>query len=170
MFHLRPPPSPARSCHIWTRPSIPAIPAPGAVGPTTGPKGHPSGWLVHPLSAHHHLPSPSGTLCMCTCMRSESGHISTLDVSIRPCQPSWRTFSPQTSPSGIIYPMVGVPSMCPPHPFSHFPTSRHPCGPAFLPTWPLHGLRTTSRTLLVTSAHPCTPFCFTLPGLVTLIC
>src|SRR5258708_1844240 len=68
-------------------------------------------------------------------------------------------FSPQTSPSGIIYPMVGVPSMCPPHPFSHFPTSRHPCGPAFLPTWPLHGLCTTSRTLLCTSAHLCTPLC-----------
>src|SRR5258708_19643111 len=53
--------------------------------------------------------------------------------------------------------MVGVPSMCPPHPFSHFPTSGHPCGPAFLPTWPLHGLHTTSHTLLCTSAHPCTP-------------
>src|SRR5258707_8372165 len=59
-----PPPSLARSRCIWTHPSIPAIPAPGAVWPTTGPKGHPSGWLVHPLSAHHHLPSPSGTLCM----------------------------------------------------------------------------------------------------------
>src|SRR6266446_10549670 len=78
-------------------------------------------------------------------------------------------FSPQTSPSGIIYPMVGVPSMCPPHPFSHFPTSGHPCGPAFLPTWPLHGLRTTSCTLLCTSAHLCTPLCFTFSGLVTLI-
>src|SRR5258707_7732566 len=66
-------------------------------------------------------------------------------------------FSPQTSPSGIIYPMVGVPSMCPPHPFSHFPTSGHPCGPAFLPTWPLHSLCTTSHTLLCTSAHPCAP-------------
>src|SRR5258705_2000438 len=27
-------------------------------------------------------------------------------------------FSPQTSPSGISYPMVGVPSMCPPHPIN----------------------------------------------------
>src|SRR5258708_25307943 len=79
-------------------------------------------------------------------------------------------FSPQTSPSGTIYPMVGVPSMCPPHPFSHFPTSRHPCEPAFLPTWPLHGLGTTSHTLLCTFAHPCTPLCFTFPWLVTLIC
>src|SRR5260221_5503990 len=39
-------------------------------------------------------------------------------MSIHPCQPSWRTFSPQTSPSGIIYPMVGVPSMCPPPPIN----------------------------------------------------
>ncbi len=78
-------------------------------------------------------------------------------------------FSPQNSPSGTIYPMVGVPSMCPPHPFSHFPTSGHPCVPAFLPTWPLHSLHTTSHTLLCTSAHPCTPLCFTFPGLVTLI-
>src|SRR5258708_7079415 len=72
-------------------------------------------------------------------------------------------FSPQTRPSGTIYPM------CPPHPFSHFPTSGHPCVPAFLPTWPLHSLHTTSHTLLCTSAHPCTPLCFTFPGLVTLI-
>src|SRR5258707_12911935 len=27
-------------------------------------------------------------------------------------------FSPQTSPSGISYPMVGVPSMCPPPPIN----------------------------------------------------
>src|SRR5258707_15156713 len=57
-------------------------------------------------------------------------------------------FSPQTSPSGISYPMVGVPSMCPPPPFSHFPTSGHPCGPTFLPTWPF-----------TACAPPCTPFC-----------
>src|SRR5258708_1504440 len=37
-----------------------------------------------------------------------------LDASVCPCQPSWRTFSSQTSPSGISYPMVVVPSMCPP--------------------------------------------------------
>src|SRR5258708_10149265 len=37
-----------------------------------------------------------------------------LDASVHPCQPSWRIFSPQTSPTGTIYPMVGVPSMCPP--------------------------------------------------------
>src|SRR5258708_5733424 len=69
--------SPARSCHIWTCPSIPAIPAPRAVWPTTSPKGHPSSWLVHPLSAHHHLPSPSGTPCMRAHAHSKSGCIST---------------------------------------------------------------------------------------------
>src|SRR5258708_38414375 len=63
-MRMHPPPSLARSCRIWTRLSVPAIPAPGAVWPTTGPKGHPSSWLVHPLNAHHHLPSPSGTPCM----------------------------------------------------------------------------------------------------------
>src|SRR5258708_29456467 len=71
-----PPPSPARSCCIWTCPSIPAIPAPGAVWPTTRPKGHPSGWVLHPLTAHHHLPSPSGTLCMHTHVGSDSARIS----------------------------------------------------------------------------------------------
>src|SRR5258708_2058919 len=48
-----------------------------AVWLTTGPKGHPSSWLVHPLSAHHHLPSPSSTPCMHAHTRSESGCIST---------------------------------------------------------------------------------------------
>src|SRR5260221_12117514 len=88
-FRSCPPPSLARLRHIWTRLSVPAIPAPGAVWPTTGPKGHPSGWLVHPLSAHHHLPSPSGTLCMhmhvCVLNPPAFPH---LDASIRPCQPS----------------------------------------------------------------------------------
>src|SRR5258707_2183028 len=53
-----------------------------------------------------------------------------LDVSIHPCQPSWRIFSPQTSPSGTIYPMVGVPSMCPPPPINLWQYSTlhlHPC-------------------------------------------
>src|SRR6266436_6624874 len=57
-------------------------------------------------------------------------------------------FSPQTSPSGTNYPMVGVLSMCPPHHFSQFPTSGHPCRPAFLPTWPF-----------MACAPPCAPFC-----------
>src|SRR5260221_1460958 len=92
---------------------------------------------VHPLQAWLHC------------------HIGTcLSIHVPHCL---EEFSPQTSPSGTIYPMVGVPSMCPPHPFSHFPTSGHPCRPAFLPTWPLHGLHTTLHTLLCTSAHLCTP-------------
>src|SRR5258708_11044773 len=59
-------------------------------------------------------------------------------------------FSPQTSPSGTIYPMVGVPSMCPPHQFSQFPPSRHPCGPTwtcFFAYLALHGLHTTLQAL-----------------------
>src|SRR5258708_17144125 len=51
-------------------------------------------------------------------------------------------FSPQTSPSGTSYPMVGVPSMCPPPPFNHCPTSTHhphpppPPPPALTPPHP----------------------------------
>src|SRR5260221_13432127 len=57
--------------------------------------------------------------------------------------------SPQTSPSGISYPMVGVPSMCPPPPIYLWPYStlhRHP---------PIrsNSRRTTSQT------HACTPLC-----------
>src|SRR5258708_26431762 len=69
-------------------------------------------------------------------------------------------FSPQTSPSGTNYPMVGVLSMCPPHQFSQFPTSGHPCGPTqtcFFAYLALHGLCTTLRTLPCTSAHLCAP-------------
>src|SRR5258706_11457389 len=53
-------------------------------------------------------------------------------------------FSPQTSPSGISYPMVGVPSMCPPHPFYLFQTSRLPRHPSFFPTPPLTAISTHS--------------------------
>src|SRR5258707_3128149 len=70
-------------------------------------------------------------------------------------------FSPQTSPSGTNYPMVGVLSMCPPHHFSQFPTSGHPCGPARTRSFAylaLHGLRTTLCTLPCTSVHLCAPF------------
>src|SRR5258707_9149359 len=69
-------------------------------------------------------------------------------------------FSPQTSPSGTNYPMVGVLSMCPPHQFSQIPTSGHPCGPAqtrFFAYLALHGLHTTLCTLPHTSAHLCAP-------------
>src|SRR5260221_6200805 len=65
-------------------------------------------------------------------------------------------FSPQTSPSGISYPMVGVPSMCPPPPINLWQYSTlhpHPCthaptpSPAALPHWDM-------------PVHPCFP----LPG------
>src|SRR6266481_8681322 len=69
-------------------------------------------------------------------------------------------FSPQTSPSGTNYPMVGVLSMCPPHHFSQFPTSGHPCRPTwtrFFAYLALHGLCTTLHTLMHTSVHLCAP-------------
>src|SRR5258707_12378476 len=62
-----------------------------------------------------------------------------LDMSICPCQPFWRTFSSQTSPSGISYPMVGVPSMCPPPPINLWQYSTlppHPCTHAPPPSPP----------------------------------
>src|SRR5260370_15421938 len=71
-------------------------------------------------------------------------------------------FSPQTSPSGTNYPMVGVLSMCPPHQFSQIPTSGHPCRPTqtrFFAYLALHGLHTTLHTLLCTSVHLCAPLC-----------
>ena len=52
--------------------------------------------------------------------------------------------------------------MCPPHQFSQFPTSGHPCRPTqtrFFAYLALHSLHTTLRTLLCTSAHLCAPFC-----------
>src|SRR5260221_7178719 len=74
-------------------------------------------------------------------------------------------FSPQTSPSGTNYPMVGVLSMCPPHHFSQIPTSGHLCRPArtrfFLHTWPFMACAPPCapfRAPLHTSAHLCAPF------------
>src|SRR5258708_21572423 len=84
-----PPPSPARLHCIWTRPSVPAIPAPGAVWPTTGPKGHPSSWLVHPLCAHH-LPSSSSNIPHCTRTHAPAPSPAALphwDVPVHPCFP-----------------------------------------------------------------------------------
>src|SRR5260370_18633211 len=85
-------------------------------------------------------------------------HIGTcLSIHVSHCL---EEFSPQTSPRGTIYPMVGVPSMCPPHPFSHFPTSGHPCGPTFLPTWPFMACAPPHAPFcapLHTSAHLCAP-------------
>src|SRR5260221_9833022 len=109
------------------------------------PQASPSGTIYPMVGVPSMCPPPPinlrqySTLHLHPCTCSEPSCTATLGHAHPSMFPiAWRNFSPQTSPSGIIYPMVGVPSMCPPHPFSHFPTSSHPCGPAFLPTWPLH--------------------------------
>src|SRR5260221_4021969 len=150
----------------------------------TGPRGPLLfGWCTHyvPTTSHqppatfHTAPAPPHTLrAWLHC------HIwMCLSIHVSHCL---EDFSPQTSPSGTNYPMVGVLSMCPPHHFSQFPTSGHLCRPAFLPTWPFTActppcapFRTplcTSMHLhasLRTSVHPCTTFALHFPGLVTLI-
>src|SRR5260221_5950168 len=91
----------------------------------------------------------------------------TLSIHVSLCL---EDFSPQTSPSGTNYPMVGVLSMCPPHQFSQIPTSGHLCGPAFLPTWPFTACAPPCaplRTPPCTSAHPCATFALHFPRLVT---
>src|SRR5258707_1607347 len=141
------------------------------------------GWCTHyvPTTSHQ----PPATFCTapappCTLRAWLHCHIWTCpSIHVSLCL---EEFSPQTSPSGTNYPMVGVLSMCPPHHFSQFPTSRHPCRPAqtrFFAYLALHGLRTTLCTLLRTSmhlhapphtsAHPCATFVLHFPGLVTLI-
>ena len=93
-------------------------------------------WLVHHYVPTIHLPSTSSNTphCTRTCtpmhpLRARLHcHIWTCpSIHVSLCL---EEFSPQTSPSGTNYPMIGVLSMCPPHQFSQFPTSRHPCGPA----------------------------------------
>src|SRR6266481_5147479 len=137
------------------------------------PERPPLVWLVHSLCAHH-LPSTSSNIPHCTCTSTHTpspAALPHLDVPIHPCFPLPGGLLPQTSPSGTNYPMVGVLSMCPPHHFSQFPTSGHPCRPAqtcFFAYLALHGLCTTLHTLpctsahlhapLHTSAHLCTPF------------
>src|SRR6266436_1176167 len=84
------------------------------------PERPPLVWLVHSLCAHH-LPSTSSNILHCTHTSAHTpspAALPHLDVPIHPC-----------------FPLVGVLSMCPPQ-FSQIPTSRHPCRPAFLPTWP----------------------------------
>src|SRR5258707_14951954 len=64
---------------------------------------------VHPLRARVHCH-------IWTCLSNHVSHC-------------LEEFSPQTSPSGISYPMVGVPSMCPPPPFNlqqYSPLPLHP--------------------------------------------
>src|SRR5258708_1760430 len=140
----------------------------------TGPRGPLLfGWCTHyvPTTSHQ----PPATFCTapappCTLQARLHCHIWTCpSIHVSLCL---EEFSPQTSPSGTNYPMVGVLSMCPPHHFSQFPTSGHLCGPAwthFFAYLALHGLCTTLHTLLCTSAHPFTTPALHFPGLVTLI-
>src|SRR5258708_13705151 len=143
----------------------------------TGPRGPLLfGWCTHyvpttshqPLASSHTAPAP-----LCTLRAWLHCHMWTCPfIHVSLCL---EEFSPETSPSGTNYPMVGVLSMCPPHHFSQIPTSGHPCGPAqtrFFAYLALHGLHTTLRTLLRTSvhlraplhtsAHLCTPLCILL--------
>src|SRR6266436_2702192 len=140
----------------------------------TGPRGLLLfSWCTHyvPTTSHqpparcHTAPAPLHTLrawLHCHIWTCPSIHVSLC----------LEEFSPQTSPSGTNYPMVGVLSMCPPHHFSQIPTSGHLCRPArthFFAYLALHGLHTTLRTLpctsvdlhapLHTSVHLCAPFC-----------
>src|SRR5258708_24674790 len=87
-----------------------------------------------------------------------------LDTSVHPRQPSWRTFSSQTSPSGTSFPMGGVLSMCPPHPLFIFQLLHIHAHP-LRPTWPLPGLCAHLCTLLHTSAHLAHHFFLTLTPL-----
>src|SRR5260221_7921705 len=124
----------------------------------TGPRGPLLfGWCTHyvPTTSHQ----PPATFCTaptppCTLQARLHCPIWTCpSIHVSLCL---EEFSPQTSPSGTNYPMVGVLSMCPPHHFSQFPTSRHPCRPTqtrFFAYLALHGLRTTLCTLLRTSVH-----------------
>src|SRR5260221_11923025 len=134
----------------------------------TGPRGPLLfGWCTHymPTTSHQPpaifctAPTPTHTLRA----RVECHIWMCLSIHVSHCL---EDFSPQTSPSGTIYPMVGVPSMCPPHQFSQFPTSGHLCRPALFclpgPSWLVHHLVHPSTHLHAppcTSAHLCAPLC-----------
>src|SRR5258708_28157706 len=130
----------------------------------TGPRGPLLfGWCTHyvPTTSHQ----PPATFCTApapphTLQARLHCHIWTCpSIHVSLCL---EDFSPQTSPSGTNYPMVGVLSMCPPHQFSQSPTSGHLCGPTwtrFFAYLALHGLHTTLHTLLHTSMHLCAPLC-----------
>src|SRR5258708_31352767 len=136
----------------------------------TGPRGPLLfGWCTHyvptashhPLATFHTAPAPLHTLraqLHCHIWTCPSIHVSLC----------LEDFSPQTSPSGTNYPMVGALSMCPPHQFSQIPTSGHPCRPAwtcFFAYLALHSFCTTLCSLLCTSLHLCTPLhTFTHPS------
>src|SRR5258708_5229270 len=59
---------------------------------------------------HHPPPPPSAPPASPSACLPNWTAFPVLAAPISPCQPSWASFSSQTSPSGIIYPMVGVPS------------------------------------------------------------
>src|SRR5260221_10933282 len=130
----------------------------------TGPRGPLLfGWCTHYVPTTSHQPPatfPTAPPPLCTLQARLHCHIWTCpSIHVSLCL---EDFSPQTSPSGTNYPMVGVLSMCPPHQFSQIPTSGHLCrpGPAFLPTWPFTACAPPCAPLctpLHTSAHLCTP-------------
>src|SRR5258708_16403032 len=102
------------------------------------------------------------TLHLHPCTHSEPGCTATFGYAHPSMFPiPWRTFhhKPALVASFILWLEY---LLCAHH--THFSilqlpgTHVDPCRPAFLPTWPLHGLHTTSFTLLCTSAHPCPPF------------
>src|SRR5258708_26344847 len=133
----------------------------------TGPRGPLLfGWCTHYVPTTSHQPPAS----FCTAPAPPHTLRASLHCHIWTC-PSIHVslcleeFSPQTSPSGTNYPMVGVLSMCPPHHFSQIPTSGHPCGPTWTrffclpgPSWLVHHLVHPSAPL---PAPPCTsaPLC-----------
>src|SRR5258705_11595384 len=59
-------------------------------------------------------------------------------------------FSPQTSPCGISYPMVGVPSMCPPPPIYLWQYSTLHLHPPTFSKSTLHTTHASPHTLLFT--------------------
>src|SRR5258707_1484550 len=108
----------------------------------TGPRGPLLfGWCTHYVPTTSHQPLASFCTApapLCTLRAWLHCHMWTCpSIHVSLCL---EEFSPQTSPSGTNYPMVGVLSMCPPHHFSQIPTSGHLCRPArtrfFLHTWP----------------------------------
>src|SRR5260221_1533091 len=119
------------------------------------------GWCTHYVPTTSHQPPASFRTALAplgTLRARLHCHIwMCLSIHVSLCL---EDFSPQTSPSGTNYPMVGVLSMCPPHHFSQFPTSGHLCRPTwtrFFAYLALHSLHTTLHTLPCTSVHLCAP-------------
>src|SRR5258705_583424 len=140
----------------------------GQIAPHLDPPIHPCHSSTQGSLAHHRPQRPSfwlvGTPIKCpppppiSLWHSVHARIPNpaafphLDASIHPCQPSWKTFSSQTSPSGTTFPMGGVLSMCPPHPLFIFQLLHIHAHP-LQPTQPPPGLCAHLHTLPPTSAH-----------------